>query len=58
MQKYLDQKASKRSEMEPFMAEVSDWKLLTIDLKGFILDVMWSLDSPGKWEETKLYFSV
>ena len=40
------------------MAEVSDWKLLTIDLKGFILDVMWSLDSPGKWEETKLHFSV
>ena len=32
--------------MELFMAEVSGWKLLTVDVEGFVLDVMWFLDLP------------
>ena len=37
---------SRSCEMELFMAEVSSWKLFTIAVEGFALDVMWSLDSP------------
>ena len=29
-----------------FTTEVRSWKLLTIDIEGFVLNVMWSLDSP------------
>ena len=30
--------------MKLFRAEVSGWKLLAIDVEGFVLDVIWSLD--------------
>ena len=42
----VDQEASEASGMEFFMVEVRGWKLLTIDMEGLVLDVMWSLDSP------------
>ena len=35
----MNQEASEASE-------VSGWKLLTIAVEGFVLDAMWSLDSP------------
>ena len=40
----VDQQASEASGVEPFMAEVSGWKLLTHDVKGFLFDVIWSLN--------------
>ena len=42
----MDQEASEASGMQLFMAEVSDLKLLTIDVEGFVRDVMWYLDLP------------
>ena len=36
----VDQETSEASGMELFMAEVSGWKLLTISVEGFVLDVM------------------
>ena len=42
----MDHKASEASEMELLLAEVSGWKMLTIDVEGFFLGAMWSLDSP------------
>ena len=38
------EKVSEASGIELFTAEVSNWKLLTIDVEGFVLDVMWSFD--------------
>ena len=40
----VDQEASETSWMELFTAEVSGWKLLTIDVEGFVSDVTWYLD--------------
>ena len=40
----VDQEASEASWMELFTAEVSDWKLLTIDVEDFVSDVTWYLD--------------
>ena len=40
----MDQEASEASWMELFTAEVSDWKLLAIDVEDFVSDVTWYLD--------------
>ena len=67
MQKYLqsrsNQKAFEASGMELFMAEVSGWKLLTVDVEGFLLDVMWFLDLPLSkylcfWSFSYIYHSL
>ena len=42
----MDQEASEAFGMQLFTAEVSGWKLLTTDVEGFVLDVMWPLDLP------------
>ena len=34
------------SGMQLFTAEVSGWKLLTIDVEGLVLDVTWPPDLP------------